>query len=392
MNGGSAVRDFMSLRYPSIHFVELKGTEDGLVGLVNNDLDVVVAESFQASYYISKLKLTGLTIETSYTVDFLVNLSFGAREDFPELILILNKILESMPKEDVLRIESRWISLQDKEGLSKEVTNFILVGSIVMVGSLVMIVLWNQSLNRVVDLKTKELTQANSLLNSKMEELKEKTSEIKANKEEIFALYEQMKALNDELLEAIDKVHRGYRQTALSLANAIEAKDKYTKGHCERVASHAVKLGALIGLSQSEIDELEFASLLHDIGKIGVESSILNKKGSLSDEEFSLIKSHPTIGYEILKDTEFMHKISTYILQHHEHYDGTGYPSGLSGSNITIQARIIAIADAFDAMTSNRPYRSRMSEVEAFNELIRARGKQFDPLLVDRFVERKTND
>ena len=176
-------------------------------------------------------------------------------------------------------------------------------------------------------------------------------------------------------------------QAITTVANTIDAKDDYTKGHSLRVARYSEALARKIGWSEEEIQNIHYIALLHDIGKIGVPDSVLNKPFKLTNVEFELIKNHTTMGAEILKDINMIPNVSVGAKYHHEKYDGTGYPNGLKGEEIPEVARIIGIVDSYDAMTSNRVYRRKLQDEMVKNELIRGRGTQFDPYLVDRFME-----
>lgn len=173
------------------------------------------------------------------------------------------------------------------------------------------------------------------------------------------------------------------------LTQTIEAKDPYTKGHCQRVSELAVKLGKFHGLSDKQLERLKLGSLFHDIGKIGINEEILNKKGRLDDVEYNEIKKHTIIGENILGNVDFLQDLLPMIRGHHEKYDGTGYPDHKSAADISIEERIIAIADVFDALTSSRPYRDPMKLEDALNELKKCKGTQFDPKLVDLFINKK---
>ncbi len=229
-----------------------------------------------------------------------------------------------------------------------------------------------------------------------------------SQKQEIEALYEQTAAVNDELNNYIenlsktkeelrqkntelqqysDNLNTGYFQTVMSLVNAIEAKDAYTSGHCQRVMEISCEIATKMNFSEEEIMNLRYAALLHDIGKIGVSASILNKTGRLTYEEFEEIKRHPRISYNILKDVEFLGEGLRGILEHHEKYDGSGYPIGLKEKDISVYGRILCIADAFDAMTSDRTYRKGMSMECAIAEIKNCRGTQFDPEISEVFIE-----
>lgn len=171
-----------------------------------------------------------------------------------------------------------------------------------------------------------------------------------------------------------------------ALAAAVDAKDPYTYGHSSSVTDHTMAIGKYLGLADEALERLRIAALLHDIGKIGIDGAILNKPGRLTPEEYQTIQSHPDIAANILGSLEFLHDIVPLVQHHHEHYDGGGYPAGLAGDAIPLGARIIAVADAFDAMTSDRPYRPALTLEEAVSELRRFSGTQFDPEVVDAFL------
>ena len=171
------------------------------------------------------------------------------------------------------------------------------------------------------------------------------------------------------------------------IANTIDAKDAYTSGHSMRVAQCAAAIARKLDWSETEVQNIHYVALLHDIGKIGVPDAILNKPGRLNNEEFEVIKKHPVIGNDILKDIHIIRSVAEGALYHHERYDGKGYPFGLSGEEIPHYARIIGIADAYDAMTSNRIYRHKLNQEKVINEFEKGRGSQFDPKLTDLFLE-----
>lgn len=187
---------------------------------------------------------------------------------------------------------------------------------------------------------------------------------------------------NARLFETITK---NYYDTIQSLALALEARDHYTRGHSERVTDFAVQIAKNMGISESEIETLRFAGKLHDIGKIAISDRILLKEGKLTLSEYADIKTHPIKGTELLEPLEFLKNILPHIRHHHERYDGKGYPQGLSKNNIPVLARILSVADAFDAMTSVRPYRNALSEDQALKELDKNTGSQFDPQVVEAF-------
>lgn len=172
-----------------------------------------------------------------------------------------------------------------------------------------------------------------------------------------------------------------------TLADAIDAKDAYTKGHSGRVADYSREIARRAGYSEKEQDEIYMMGLLHDVGKIGVPDAVINKPGKLTDEEFEKIKTHPGRGAKILENIEEMPQLAIGARWHHERFDGTGYPDGLSGDDIPEEARIIAVADAYDAMTSNRSYRGVIPQDVVKEELQKGSGTQFDPRFASIMLE-----
>ena len=182
-------------------------------------------------------------------------------------------------------------------------------------------------------------------------------------------------------------MRKNYMDTVKALINAVEAKDPYTSGHASRVGKYAVAIGKEVGLTMFELEKIKNAALLHDIGKIGVDDRILNKNKSLSDLEYNVIKNHPSMGYDIIKDIEFLKGSIEIVKHHHERWDGKGYPDGLRGEEISIPVSILIIADSFDAMTTDRPYRKAFSFEKAINEIKDNAGTQFNPEIVDPAVK-----
>ncbi len=177
-----------------------------------------------------------------------------------------------------------------------------------------------------------------------------------------------------------------FEAVVFTLAETIEKRDLYTGGHVRRVTEYSVKIGEELKLPAQELYELKIAAILHDIGKIAIPDMILNKPGRLTDEEYEIIKSHPSAGEEILRHISQLKKIAAGVKYHHERYDGKGYPEGLKGEQIPLIARIIAVADTFDAMTSDRPYRKALPLHIAIEELKKNAGTQFDPQVVEAFL------
>jgi putative nucleotidyltransferase with HDIG domain len=176
-------------------------------------------------------------------------------------------------------------------------------------------------------------------------------------------------------------------QSLETLASTIDAKDKYTNGHSNRVANYSREIARRMGKDEAEIIAIYFMGLLHDIGKIGIRDDIINKTSRLTDEEFMVIKNHPTIGYNILKNMTEIPNIEYGARWHHERYDGKGYPDGLKGEQIPEYARIICVADSYDAMTSTRSYRAVMPQEKVRNEIENCKGKQFDPIIAQIMIE-----
>jgi putative nucleotidyltransferase with HDIG domain len=177
-------------------------------------------------------------------------------------------------------------------------------------------------------------------------------------------------------------------ETVTSLALAIDAKDQYTQGHSQKVSAYAVMLAQALGLEQAEVEEIRLAGLLHDIGKVGIPEGILNKSGPLDATEWETMKTHTELGAKILEPLETMSRIRLMVRHHHEYYDGSGYPDRLQGETIPYGSRVIAIADSYDTITSERSYKKGRSPEEAFTELERCAATQFDPAIVRVFVEK----
>ena len=184
---------------------------------------------------------------------------------------------------------------------------------------------------------------------------------------------------------AADALEASYRATVRALANAVEARDAYTGKHAERVAAYGMEIATAAGMKVGGSPQMEFGFLLHDVGKVAVPDAILFKTSKLTDEEYALICRHPVTGWEILRDIDFLGDAKLVVRHHHERWDGDGYPDRLAGEAIPLAARVFAVADTLDALTTDRPYRPAASFSDARAEIGRASGTQFDPSVVEAF-------
>ncbi|MEU3020949.1 MULTISPECIES: HD-GYP domain-containing protein [unclassified Nocardiopsis] len=185
---------------------------------------------------------------------------------------------------------------------------------------------------------------------------------------------------------------RAHEATLATLCQAVETKDYYTRGHCMRVAEGSAMIAAELGMPAERVQKIRYAGMLHDIGKLGVPTKVLQKNGKLTDDEYAAIKLHPTRGYEIVREISFLDEALAGIRHHHERLDGRGYPMGLVGMEIPESARIISVADVFDCLTSTRSYRKAWSVEDAIAELRRCAGSQFDPRMVEALVRAVTRE
>jgi HD-GYP domain-containing protein (c-di-GMP phosphodiesterase class II) len=205
--------------------------------------------------------------------------------------------------------------------------------------------------------------------------------------EELRKLGKVFNKMAQGLDQANQNAEEGYLQSVMALSAAVEASDPYTRGHCDRVAYYSEQVALHMGMDKASVKQLVLAGQLHDLGKIGIDKEILCKPGRLDSEEFDHIARHPMIAWEILEPVLFLSKEREIIIVHHERFDGKGYPNGLHGSQISLAGKILAVADCYDAMTSNRPYRRHMEEKKALGIIKEERGNQFDPDIVDAFLE-----
>ncbi len=194
--------------------------------------------------------------------------------------------------------------------------------------------------------------------------------------------------LMEELKNALSSLNKNYKATLESLSHALDYREHETEYHSRRVASYAVLIGRKMDLTESELRNLYWGGLLHDIGKIGIPDAVLLKPGKLNEEEWAIMRRHPVIGFDILKHIEFLREALKVVLYHHERWDGKGYPKGLGDSEIPLLARIFAIADTYDAITSDRPYRKALPQSVAYVEIEKNRGLQFDPDIADLFLKK----
>lgn len=201
-----------------------------------------------------------------------------------------------------------------------------------------------------------------------------------------------IREINDELKDTYGKLQKAYMESIETLRFTVEAKDTYTRGHSDRVSEYSVLLGKKLGLSEEDINTLRIGGLFHDIGKIGVPDSILLKESKLTDNEYSEIKNHPSIGAHILSNATIFQDVLPIVKHHHERYDGNGYPGKLKDEAIPYLARIAAIADAFDAMTSKRTYRNSLGLDIVKSEFEKCKGTQFDPKCADAFLDILNNE
>jgi putative nucleotidyltransferase with HDIG domain len=213
---------------------------------------------------------------------------------------------------------------------------------------------------------------------------------VKAFEEEDIEMFEMVASLCSMAIDnasMLERVRKDYLNTIKTLAKVIDANDKYTRGHCDKVMKYSLLICRQLKLSERHIKTIKTASLLHDIGKIGIDLSILRKEGKLTAEDWEKVRMHPEIGAKIIAQVGFLNDLVPIIQHHHERFEGGGYPDPTKcDGNIPLGARIIAVADAFDAMTSDRPYRKAMPEESAFEELKRCAGSQFDPEVVKAFL------
>lgn len=219
-----------------------------------------------------------------------------------------------------------------------------------------------------------------------IEVINKKTGDFNENDQFLLEAISGQAAISIDNANLYSKLANAYLETIEVVALAIDARDPYTYGHSKRVSEYAVELAKALNL-KIDLERLKYGAILHDIGKIGVSDIILHKDGRPTNEEFDLIKKHPVIGASLIEKVSFLHDVVPFIKYHHEKIDGTGYPHGLKGAEIPLEARIISVADTFDALTSNRPYRGALDMAIAKDRMSQASGDQLDEALAAKFVE-----
>jgi HD-GYP domain-containing protein (c-di-GMP phosphodiesterase class II) len=232
-----------------------------------------------------------------------------------------------------------------------------------------------------------------SSLNRKKEDLLTEKLAVEAKNTEITEQRDEIIKQKNEIEKQRDQIDQHMRQgrafgwgMVRALAQAIEIRDSYTSGHCQRVSDMSARIGERMGLEEWVVIYLKWAAMVHDIGKIGIPEEILNKQGKLTSYEYEIMQQHPALGASIIKDIPFGDRVVEGVLHHHERLDGKGYPLGISGDDIGIQARIIAVCDVWDALTSNRAYRDALPYHEALKIMEEGRGTQFDSTILDHFL------
>jgi putative two-component system response regulator len=223
-----------------------------------------------------------------------------------------------------------------------------------------------------------------------------KAIEQKKMEEQIETHHKNLEKLVEErtskLQHALLVIKKGHLDSVRALAGAIDAKDPYTRGHSDRLRKMSVRIGMKMGFDEERLENLVFGALLHDIVKIGIRDEVLQKEGQLTPEEYQYVQQHPLIGVKIVEGIDFFKDKISMIRNHHEHFDGSGYPDGLIGEVIPLEARIIAVPDAFDAMTSLRPHRRAMPVEDVLLEMEKGKGGQFNPNILEIFLKEKIYD
>lgn len=231
-----------------------------------------------------------------------------------------------------------------------------------------------------------ELHQAQAREEKLAKELGAASSELTSVRTQMTEYARDLKAAFDLERNRDDELRGSYAATIHVLAAAVEARDPYTGGHIERVMHYSLVLARSLGWNRDQLQQVEMGAALHDVGKLSVQDAVLRKPGALDEHDWNQMRSHPEMGARIVSHVQHLESVVPYVLFHHEHYDGSGYPFGLSGEAIPIEGRLVAVADAFDAMTTARPYRRAMMPDQALERIVADAGKHFDPRMVHAFA------
>ena len=345
---GSANYDLFKEKYPSANLIGVKDTKEGLEKVSFNELDMMIGAVSQIDYYINKYKFNNLKVVKE--LDYTYPIHFAVRKDYKTLQQIINKTLAYMPNEKRNQFHNKWmISNTSKYFITKKLFLKVLIGVFLL---LITILSFNFLLRRKVNKRTKEITE-----------------------------------LNKKLSEKISKMAKTNQQIVLAMTNFIEIHDRYTDGHSKNVGFYTKLLSKKLDFNEEEQKEAYYSGLLHDLGKTLIPLDIINKDAPLTKKEKDIINKHPVDSYVILKKIDEFNEISKNVLHHHEKWDGTGYPDGLKGKNIPLVSRMIAITDAYDALTTDRSYSQSLNKNVALKELKKYSKIQFDPRLVDEFIK-----
>lgn len=288
------------------------------------------------------------------------------------IILVIAKLTENITQ-PLLKLEKVALNIADGQ-----LDNVIAVNREDEIGQLASTIQSMQS----------QLIEKHIEISKKVLELEQMNETVHDKNLKIENLYSEQLNMNNQLIQMVSEINSSYKITILALANSIEANDAYTRGHCDRVRQYALQIADVLHVTKEEKESLEYAAVLHDIGKIGIPNEILNKESQLTPAEYEQIKKHPAIGYDIIKDIPFLKKSAVIVLQHHERIDGKGYPNSLTEENINLLAQILCVADAYDAMTSARPYRKQpLTHETAMNQLTEGIHSQFNGVIVNALWE-----
>ncbi|MGM0380210.1 MAG: HD domain-containing phosphohydrolase [Bacillota bacterium] len=355
----SAKHDLVLENFPNANIITVKNIQKGLEVVSIGNIDAYLGSLTQMSYYIDKYKFSNLKINRKLddSLDYSFDIHFAVQKDNHILKSIINKILINMPKEKKESIINKWMGLNSFEYFVNK--DAVIKGVLIAFIIFFLFVLIIQFLRY---------------------ELRKRTKKIRS--------------LNKKLRIELNRSKKIANNIAFSLISVIETYDPYTEGHSKNVAKYALLIAKKLDFDKLKLEECYYSALLHDVGKTIIPSKIICKKGKLSKKEYEIMKKHPKYSFKILKNIDDFDSIAKNVLYHHEYINGKGYPEGIKGNKIPIISRIISIADAFDAMTTDRVYREKLSKKEAIKELKRCCGTQFDKRLVQLFIQvlKKSNN